>query len=153
LNFASWFHLTNHQTKTTIYVGRRRAIWNPVAGRGLDSTGLDAAKSSRTNDFMVERQHIDSIYFNFFYLASCDIIFFCLCRCGGNSVILSQNLSTFTLNFLKFFLNFDFAFDLDSLLVLILFRLLFSFYVTKIVKPKYQSDMVDCCYIYQLHHT
>jgi len=46
LNFASWFHLTNHQTKTTIYVGRWRATWNPLAGRmrpaghGLDSTDL-----------------------------------------------------------------------------------------------------------------
>ena len=28
LNFASWFYLTNHQTKTTIYVRRRRATWN-----------------------------------------------------------------------------------------------------------------------------
>ena len=33
LNFASWFHLTNHRTKTTIYVGRWRATWNPLAGR------------------------------------------------------------------------------------------------------------------------
>jgi len=46
LNFASWFHLTNHRIKTTIYVGRWRATWNPLAGRmrpagrGLDSTGL-----------------------------------------------------------------------------------------------------------------
>ena len=42
LNFASWFHLTNHQTKTTIYVGRRRATCGPRVGqhcsRASDST-------------------------------------------------------------------------------------------------------------------
>jgi len=65
LNFASWFHLTNHRIKTTIYVGRWRATWNPLAGRmrpagrGLDSTALvgDLCKQLETTEAMTSAYH------------------------------------------------------------------------------------------------
>jgi len=61
-NFASWFHLTNHQIKTTIYVGRWRATWNPLtgrmrpAGRGLDSTALEYPKVGHWKKLNVRNQ-------------------------------------------------------------------------------------------------